>query len=378
MICKFDNFSAQVRFQDLVESVQNCDLCARLCGNRKVLSSANGSINSKVLFIAEAPGRLGADRTGIPLHGDRTGVNFETLLSNIGWNREELFITNAVLCNPRNENGNNGTPTPDEIANCSAYLEMVIEVVRPDVIVTLGVTALDALSLILPHSISLRQNVATPVPWRGSILFPLYHPGPRAIIHRSLPKQRADYMQLAKIVHPSKGLIEQKKSPAKTMSLPFLEANPAQQVIQSLLSLGGQMTLFKLTKLLYLIDLFSLEKLGQMCVSDLYLRQVDGPWSPRLKDILSSMQGYEVRQFSSRQVPMVAPGPSPRSEVQLSDAILNIITEVFHTYGSLSNSALKTAVYRTEPMKFILLEESQGKKMVNKPVLYKGKKVSDL
>ena len=44
---------------------------------RKVFSEANGNIDSKALFIAEAPGRLGADKTGIPLYGDRTGDNFE-------------------------------------------------------------------------------------------------------------------------------------------------------------------------------------------------------------------------------------------------------------------------------------------------------------
>jgi len=136
MICSYQAFSKTARFNDLVESVQHCDLCPRLCGRRKVLSTANGSIESKVPFVAEAPGRLGAGRTGIPLYGDRTGDNFETLLGNIGWRREEVFITNAVLCNPTQKNGNNATPTDEEIANCSAYLEMVIALVSPDVIVT--------------------------------------------------------------------------------------------------------------------------------------------------------------------------------------------------------------------------------------------------
>jgi uracil-DNA glycosylase family 4 len=134
-------------------------------------------VESKVLFVAEAPGRLGADRTGVPLFGDRTGDNFEALLGNIGWRREQVFITNAVLCNPKQDDGNNDTPTAEEIAKCSAYLEMVITLVNPDVIVTLGVTALDALNLLSPHGIELREGVAQLVPWRGTRLFPLYHPG---------------------------------------------------------------------------------------------------------------------------------------------------------------------------------------------------------
>jgi uracil-DNA glycosylase family 4 len=179
------------RFQDLAESVQHCDLCPRLCGSRKVLSAANGALEARVLFVAEAPGRLGADRTGVPLCGDRTGDNFEMLLANIGWRREQVFITNAVLCNPKEENGNNGTPTPEEIENCSAYLEMVITLVSPEVVVTLGATALRALDLLAPHGVELREGVARLVPWRSYRIFPLYHPGPRATIHRSLAKQRS-------------------------------------------------------------------------------------------------------------------------------------------------------------------------------------------
>lgn len=169
MISSYRSFSKEDRFKDLVESVQHCDICPRLCARRKVLSSANGSLDSKVLFVAEAPGRLGADRTGVPLCGDRTGDNFELLLANIGWRRQDVFITNAVLCNPKQENGNNATPTAEEIGNCSAYLEMVIALVSPDVVVTLGATALTALDLLMPHGIELRQGVAQLVPWRGAL-----------------------------------------------------------------------------------------------------------------------------------------------------------------------------------------------------------------
>jgi DNA polymerase len=74
-----------------------------MCNRRKVLSANNGNLNSKVVFIAEAPGRLGAECTGIPLYGDKTGENFEMLLGNIGWKREDVFITNSILCNPQDE-----------------------------------------------------------------------------------------------------------------------------------------------------------------------------------------------------------------------------------------------------------------------------------
>jgi len=80
---KYQTFGREARFSDLCEAVKHCNLCDRLQGRTKVLSKANGNFLSKVLFIAEAPGRLGADRTGIPLFGDKTGDKFEMLIGNI-------------------------------------------------------------------------------------------------------------------------------------------------------------------------------------------------------------------------------------------------------------------------------------------------------
>jgi len=342
------------------------------------MSAANGNLASRVLFVAEAPGRLGADRTGIPLYGDRTGDNFEALLGNVGWRREEVFITNAVLCNPKKENGNNGTPTREEISNCSAYLEMTITLIAPDVVVTLGATALTALSMLSPHGVELSEGVANMVPWRGTRLFPLYHPGPRAIIHRSLTKQRSDFILLSKVVHPVNGLVKRKKSKIKVRSLFTAGPSIMQQVARVLLELGGRMTYFKMTKLMYLIDLFALEKLGHMVAGNIYLRQVEGPWPPDLDKALQTMQDHEVLRSFARRVPVVGLGPAPRFEVKLNDDILGIVSDVFRVYGSMSNAEIKTAVYRTDPMRFILQEERIGKKMVNKPVLYKNKTAREL
>jgi len=335
-------------------------------------------VDSKVLFVAEAPGRLGADRTGVPLQGDRTGDNFETLLGNIGWRREHIFITNAVLCNPKQENGNNGTPTREEIANCSAYLEMVIALISPKVIVTLGSTALSALNLLSPFDIELKENVSRLVPWRGIQLFPLYHPGPRALVHRSLAKQRSDFILLSKVAHPIEGLITRKGSRSRAPSVFPGAASMMQQVARVLLDLGGRMTFFKMTKLMYLIDLACLERLGHTVASDIYLRQVDGPWPPDLHKALEAMRGYEVRRSFTRGIPIVDLGPSPRFEIMLDDQVLEIVSKVFRTFGSMSNLKIKTAVYRTAPMRFVLREERKGKNMLNKSVLYKDKTAQDL
>lgn len=196
-------------YGQLVSRVHSCELCRRLFERNKVLSSANGNLYSKVLFVAEAPGRFGADRTGIPLYGDKTGENFQKLLVHVGWRRDQIFITNAVLCNPRENNGNNGRPTAKEVSNCSVYLNKLIHIVRPDVVVSLGIIALKAISLISPHRIILREGVAKLVPLFNFHIFPLYHPSPRAVIHRSQMQQQSDFMSLANVVHPERGLIGQ-------------------------------------------------------------------------------------------------------------------------------------------------------------------------
>jgi len=377
MINCLRTFTKEIRFTDLVESVQHCNLCPRLYGRTKVLSAANGNLDSKVLFVAEAPGRFGADRTGVPLCGDRTGENFEKLLGNIAWKREQVFITNAVLCNPREEDGNNATPTDEEILNCSTYLEMVITLIQPEIVVSLGATALKALEFISRHGIQLREAVAKPIPWYGSKLFPLYHPGPRATVHRSLPKQRSDFIRLAKIVHPLKGLKERKTPRPKSTTL-LQRTTPQQQLARALLEICGRMTYFKLVKLMYLVDLVALKKLGKTVGSEVYLRQIDGPWPPKLDEALRPMEGYEIRRYFTRQIPMVDIGPSPRSEVRLDGEILEIVAEISQRYGQMNNSMIKAAVYRTDPMRFILEEEDKGKDMRNKPVLYKGKTIIDL
>jgi uracil-DNA glycosylase family 4 len=172
---QYESFAKEKRFDDLQNAVQYCSICARLAQRTKVLSKSNGYLNTKVLFVAEAPGRLGADRTGVPLHGDRTGDIFESLIANIGWTRDQFFISNALLCNPRDEKGNNCTPTKTEILNCNMYLSMTMEVIQPEVVIPLGNAALDSLSLIAPHNLTLREDVGRLKPWHGKYLFPLYH-----------------------------------------------------------------------------------------------------------------------------------------------------------------------------------------------------------
>lgn len=192
--------SKQSLFADLIARVQRCNLCPRMQHRKKVLGSPNGSLDSPVFFIAEAPGRLGADKFGIPLYGDQTGRNFEMLIASAGLDRESIFITNAVLCNPRTTDGNNDSPTKPEIRNCSIYLKETLDIIKPKYVAPLGKVALTALKMIHPIAIELSESVGQLFSWNDYQLYPLFHPGPRAFIWRGKAEQRRDYISLAKLL----------------------------------------------------------------------------------------------------------------------------------------------------------------------------------
>jgi len=187
-------------FERLVRQVHACRRCPRMEGRTRVLSGANGPLTAEVLFVAEAPGRLGADLSGVPLSGDRTGRTFDLLLAAGGIRREEIFVTNAVLCNPRDERGRNARPSRQELAQCCHHLAALITLLDPRWVVTLGAVALDAAAAIAPHGATLRRDVGCRLDWSGRWLVPLYHPGPRALIHRPLAVQREDYARLSAMI----------------------------------------------------------------------------------------------------------------------------------------------------------------------------------
>jgi DNA polymerase len=192
----------QFSFDRLAAEAAGCAMCERMHDRQAVLSHLNGSINPLVMFIAEAPGRHGADRTRIPFHGDVSGRNFEELIRSVNLTREEIFITNSVLCSPRKPGGANDKPNRKEIRNCSDFLRRQIELIDPQVIATLGAVALDALRSIETHSYRLREHAAQILKWNGRCLVPLYHPSPQVIITvRTLEQQKKDFRALMRAIN---------------------------------------------------------------------------------------------------------------------------------------------------------------------------------
>lgn len=186
-------------FTRLAAEAAACQLCPAMCERRAVLSERNGNLRPRVLFIAEAPGRQGGDRTRVPLSGDQSGRNFARFISSINLPREEIFITNAVLCNPRRASGANRKPTSMEVRNCSHFLRRQIEVLDPPVIVTLGAVSLAALKLVEYHELSLKESAGQVHEWNGRLLVSLYHPSPQVLAsHRREAAQLRDYESIAR------------------------------------------------------------------------------------------------------------------------------------------------------------------------------------
>jgi uracil-DNA glycosylase len=187
------------RFLALSAEAAACVRCPAMCERAAVLSELNGPADARIMFIGEAPGRKGADRTRVPFSGDQSGRNFDRFLDSIGFARAKIFITSAALCNPRSASGANRRPGSTEIRNCSDFLARTIDLVQPSIIVTLGTVALEALKLIHYHEFTLKNDAARIRRWNDRLLIPLYHPSPQVLItSRKEKAQLRDYQVVAR------------------------------------------------------------------------------------------------------------------------------------------------------------------------------------
>jgi uracil-DNA glycosylase family 4 len=112
--------------------VTDCTRCPALVECRSQIVNGVGPEDADVLFVGEAPGAQEDDQ-GEPFVG-RSGSVLDEKLRDKGLSRADVRITNCVRCRPPE----NRDPTKEELGNCREYLEREIDLVDPDVIVTLG------------------------------------------------------------------------------------------------------------------------------------------------------------------------------------------------------------------------------------------------
>jgi uracil-DNA glycosylase len=112
---------------------------------KKRLVFSDGSPDSKIMIIGEAPG-VDEEKQGKPFVG-RAGKLLNATLETIGWKRSEFYISNIVKYRPQDEFGGTLTPTPEEIEKFRPALEKEIEVVDPKLIVVLGRISMTGLGI---------------------------------------------------------------------------------------------------------------------------------------------------------------------------------------------------------------------------------------
>ncbi len=114
--------------RDLLEKFDGCAL--KSTATRLVF--ADGNPQARVMFVGEAPGRE-EDIEGLPFVG-RSGQLLNRMIAAIGLDRSSAYIANVIPWRPPG----NRTPTPQETQICLPFIQRQIELVNPDVLVTLG------------------------------------------------------------------------------------------------------------------------------------------------------------------------------------------------------------------------------------------------
>lgn len=158
------------------------DPCARLC------------------FVGEAPGE-DEDLSGRPFVG-RAGQLLDKMIVAMGLRREDVYICNVLKTRPPG----NRTPTHDEVTACKPYLLEQLAIVRPDAVVTLGLSATHALLDSTETMARLRSKWWTVQDSRGRSIpiMPTYHPS--FILRSYTPENRAKVWEDLKLALEFLGL----------------------------------------------------------------------------------------------------------------------------------------------------------------------------
>jgi uracil-DNA glycosylase len=150
----------------MASEIADCQLC-RLCKGRTQVVFGVGNPNARLMFIGEAPGR-DEDIQGEPFVG-KAGQLLTDIIKAMKLRREDVYIGNVAKCRPP-ENRN---PEPDELDACRPYILRQIEIIKPEVIVTLGKVALKGL---FEREFPITRIRGEWMNFQGIKLMPTYHP----------------------------------------------------------------------------------------------------------------------------------------------------------------------------------------------------------
>jgi len=149
-----------------------CGACHRcgLAATRQQVVVGRGNPNARLLLVGEAPGAE-EEACGQPFVG-RSGRLLEAMLAAAGLDSErDLYIANVIKCRPPG----NRKPSRAEIEACRPWLERQIAMVRPQLVLLVGATALEAL-LGIKGGITRLRGQWFHLEEGGIALMPLLHP----------------------------------------------------------------------------------------------------------------------------------------------------------------------------------------------------------
>lgn len=169
---------------------ENCPIC-KITNNKSHFILGEGNPKAEIMFIGEAPGKE-EDNLGRPFVG-AAGKFLDELITSIGLNRQDVFITNIVKCRPPA----NRDPLPQETEIYKPFLEEQIAEINPKIIATLG---RHAMQLLLPNLLSITQNHGKVFKKNNRYFLILYHPA-AALYQNNLKKVlEEDFRKLKKII----------------------------------------------------------------------------------------------------------------------------------------------------------------------------------
>ena len=146
--------------------LQGCRNC-KLCEARHTVVFGSGNPQADLVVIGEGPG-ADEDAQGLPFVG-RAGQLLTRMLESVKITRDEVFITNTVLCRPPG----NRNPEADELAACAPFLADKLAVIQPKVILTLGSVATQAMLRTKEPIGKLRGRMHA---YGDVVLIPTFHP----------------------------------------------------------------------------------------------------------------------------------------------------------------------------------------------------------
>ena len=119
-----------------INSIIDCDLK----DNSKKIVLGDGNINSPIMLVGEAPG-IEEDSAGLTFMGE-VGDLLKKMLNAINIKKENIYSTYAVNFRPPEDR----KPTSTEIKRYSQFLQKQISIIKPQLIILMGSTAMESLT----------------------------------------------------------------------------------------------------------------------------------------------------------------------------------------------------------------------------------------